>query len=188
MNGPDRGTEQRRPWGRRRLALAASMLLGLGIGAGLWLAYPRNSPELGLVSHVKHEPAALAGAAAVDPAELAQVLAPFGVALGDDAGPVTFAKRCYWDSQWVPHLVVRTASGPVTVLLALHRPLVEARRFDVDGYAGIMLPAPRGSVVVMGREVPGLPAIAEQVFSAVDWDLPAAAQPTIADSADASKE
>lgn len=188
MNGPDRGMDQRSPWGRRRLALVASMLLGVAIGAGLWLGYPRDSAELELVSHIKHEPAALAASTTLGPTELAQVLGPFGMALRDEAGPVTFAKRCYWQGQWVPHLVVRTASGPVTVMLLPHRTIVEAQRFDVEGYAGVMLPAPRGSVAIIGRDVPGLQAIAEQVFSAVDWDLAPAAEATTQGPPGPSKE
>ncbi len=188
MNGPDRGMDQRSPWGRRRLALAPSMLLGLAIGAGLWLGYPRDSAELELVSHIKHEPVALVASTPLGQAELAQVLGPFGMAMSDEAGPVTFAKRCYWQGQWVPHLVVRTASGPVTVMLLPHRTVGEAQRFDVEGYAGMMLPAPRGSIAVIGRDVPGLQAIAEQVFSAVEWGLSPSAEPTSQGPQGPSKE
>jgi hypothetical protein len=42
-------------------------------------------------------------------------------------------------------------------------------RFDEQGYSGVVLPAPRGSIAVVGQGVRDLDAIARQVFDAVDF-------------------
>jgi hypothetical protein len=43
-------------------------------------------------------------------------------------------------------------------------------RFDEQGYSGVVLPAPRGSIAVVGQGVRDLETVARQVFDAVDWD------------------
>jgi hypothetical protein len=89
--------------------------------------------------------------------------------LESGAGTVSFAARCVVDGRVVPHLVVRTPEGPVTVLVLSHRTVTRAMRFDEQGYSGVVLPAPRGSIAVVGQGVRDLDAIARQVFDAVDF-------------------
>ncbi len=57
----------------------------------------------------------------------------------------------------------------MTVLVLSHRSVSRPVRFDEQGYAGVVLPAPRGSIAVVGRNVAGLDAVARQVFDAVDF-------------------
>lgn len=159
--------------GRSWWALAASMLLGIAIGTGLWVSYPRESLAAEVVAHIKHEPAAMTATVPVPAAEVDEVLRAFGLRLKPDAGPVSYSMRCFWRQHWVPHLVLRTASGPVTVFVLPHRPVTAEERFETDGYSGIVLPAPRGSIAVIGRNVPGLAAVAQQVYASIDWGVPA---------------
>jgi hypothetical protein len=42
-------------------------------------------------------------------------------------------------------------------------------RIEEQGFAGIVLPAPRGSIAVVGRDVKDLDGVARTVFEAVDW-------------------
>jgi hypothetical protein len=52
----------------------------------------------------------------------------------------------------------------------------EPLRFEENGFAGVVLPAPRGSIAIVGRDHPDLEGVARQVFDAVDWGdtIPAA--------------
>jgi hypothetical protein len=68
----------------------------------------------------------------------------------------------------VPHLVVQTPQGPVTVLLLRHRNVSEPVRLAEQGYVGVVLPAPRGSIAIVGQQM-DLDGIARQIFEAVDW-------------------
>jgi hypothetical protein len=77
--------------------------------------------------------------------------------------------RCVFEGYVVPHLVVRTARGPVTVLLLRHRSVSERVQVAEQGYTGIVLPAPHGSIAIVGRDLKDLDGIAQQVFEAVDW-------------------
>jgi len=159
------GSATRRP---RWLALAASIMIGVTVGFALWIASPRPSLAREVIGHVAHEPDAMSGTAPIAQATLAGVLDPEGTRLRPGLGDVTFAMRCVFEGHVVPHLVVRTARGPVTVLLLRHRSVSERVELAEQGYAGVVLPAPRGSIAIVGQ-LKDLDGIAQQVFEAVDW-------------------
>ena len=154
----------------RWMAMAASLVAGILVAATLWLSYPEPSLAREVIGHAMHEPASWTAGEAVAGERLDQVLGPNEVRLRPEAGTVTYAKRCFFEGHWVAHLVVQTAQGPVTVLMLAHRDVASATRVEEQGLAGVVLPAPRGSIAVVGRDVPDLGAIPEQVFQAIDWD------------------
>jgi hypothetical protein len=155
---------------RRIFAIAASLAAGLAIGLVLLVGAPRDSVAREVMDHVTAEQAeTMASTASVAPGELAGVLDPDGTHLKPGAGDVTFAARCTFDGRVVPHLVVRTPDGPVTVLMLRHRSLSRPLRIAEQGYEGVVLPAPKGSIAVVGRGVTDIDAVARRVFDAVDW-------------------
>jgi Protein of unknown function (DUF3379) len=154
---------------RRLFAIAASVAVGLAVGLALLVGAPRDSVAREVVEHVTHEPGTLAPTAPIAPAALAEVLEPDGARLRPGIGDVTFAARCVVDGRVVPHLVVRTPDGPVTVLLLRHREIDEPLRIAERGLDGVVLPAPRGSIAVVGQGIADLPGVAQRVFEAVDW-------------------
>jgi hypothetical protein len=154
---------------RRYFAIAASLVAGLAVGAVLLVGLPRASVAREVIEHVSHEPGAFQGVTALAPGEIDAVLGEAGVRLRPGAGDVTYAMRCVFEGRVVPHLVVRTADGPVTVLLLRHRAIGKPVRLDREGFQGVVLPAPRGSIAVVGAGVPGIDGVAQRVVEAVDW-------------------
>ena len=152
------------------MAMAASLVAGVLVAATLWLSYPEPSLAREVIGHALHEPDSWAASQVVAGERLEQVLGPSDVRLRPEAGAVTYARRCFFEGHWVAHLVVQTTQGPVTVLLLTHREVSSPARVEEQGLAAMVLPAPRGSIAVVGRDVPDLGAIAEQVFEAIDWD------------------
>ena len=67
----------------------------------------------------------------------------------------------------MPHLVVQPEQGPVAVMiLANEKPVKKMRRFSEDGYEGVIVPAPRGVLAVLGKDVP-VEEAAEKLLGAV---------------------
>ncbi|MGH8251419.1 MAG: DUF3379 family protein, partial [Steroidobacteraceae bacterium] len=149
--------------------IAASIAVGLAVGLVLLVGAPRASIAREVVDHVMHEPGSMTGTAPIAPAALAVVLDPEGTRLRPGIGDVTFAARCLHDGRVVPHLVVRVPEGAVTVLLLRHRGIDEPIRVSEQGLDGVVLPAPRGSIAVVGQGVRDIDGVAQKVFAAVDW-------------------
>lgn len=159
--------------GRRRwMALAASIVGGVMVGSLLWIGGPRASLARDVVEHMGHEPGAMvATASAVDPAEVEAVLERAGVRLQSGIGTVSYASTCPFRGEKVPHLVVQTAVGPMTVMVLRHEKTARPMDFDEGGYAGTIVPAERGSIAVIGHApAADLEQVAQQVRSAIQWD------------------
>ena len=157
---------------RRWIALAASIAGGVAIGALLWVGGPRASLADDVVRHLAHEPGAMAvTATSADPDAVAAVLSDAGVRFAPDVGVVSYSSTCFFRGHDVPHLVVQTAEGPVTVMILRHERVATRQRFDEDGYAGAIVPAGPGSVAVIGR-VPdaALDGIASRVAASIGWE------------------
>jgi hypothetical protein len=150
----------------RRFALAASVVLALFVGAGAWLFRPPSALAAELVAHVEHEPGSWQGHESVSPEALAAVLAKAGVRY-DARFPVTYASPCPFRGHIVPHLVVQTDRGPLTVMVLAHVKSEMQGTFTEGKYRGIVLPAGEGSIAVvarMGQEFDGdLKAVLEGV-------------------------
>jgi hypothetical protein len=157
------------PASRRWLAVAASLVAGVLVAATLWLSYPEPTLAAEVIGHVVSEPDALQPGQPLALQAITDVLQPSGVRLRPGIGNVTFAMRCVFEGRIVPHLVVQTGEGPITVLLLAHRQVGQPTRVEADGYAALVLPAPRGSIAIVGSDSSGIDTIAEQVFDAVDW-------------------
>jgi hypothetical protein len=170
-SGPDAGRVTRSPARPRRwLAVAASLVAGVLVAATLWLSYPEPTLAAEVIGHVVSEPDAQKKGLPLAAGAIAEVLEPSHVQLRPGMGTVTFAMRCVFEGHVVPHLVVRTEDGPVTVLLLAHRKVAAAARIEADGYSAVVLPAPRGSIAIVGRNLPRIDAIAQQVFDSIDWN------------------
>lgn len=154
---------------RRWFALAASVLGGVAIGSLLWVGSPRDSLARALVEHVQHEPGAAAVTEPADPARLAEVLEHGGIRLRPGIGTVSYAESCTFRRHTVPHLVVQTDRGPVTIMVLRHESVAGPVRFDEQGYTGTIIPAGPGSLAVIGATGGDLEQVTSRVLAAVEW-------------------
>jgi hypothetical protein len=160
----------RRGW----MAMAASVLIVLAVAGGLWLA-PKPSLAAAVVAHMAGEPQAWAATdIPVPPPELADVLRDSHMRLSSAAGIVTYARTCVIRGHQVPHLVVQTDQGPVTVMVLVHESSSKPGPFDQEGYRGVILPvAGHGSLAVLaqGQKIDGaaIEQIAARVQGAILW-------------------
>lgn len=151
----------------RRFALAASVLLAVMI-SGLWLLGPQRVLAAEVVRHIEHEAASWEHEQLLTPSEFAAVLKESGVEI-DPTMPVVYAAACPFRGRRVPHFVVRTASGPVTVMLLAHEKVRMRTSFSESGMQGVLLPLREGSVAIVARAGEAPEALADQIAAGVRW-------------------
>jgi hypothetical protein len=160
---------------KRWFAMAASVLLAVVVAGILWLASPRSSLAADVVTHMGGEPGAwLQTAVPVPSSELAGVLKDSHLRLNEGAGVVSYASSCAFRGHHVPHLVIQTESGPVTVMVLVHERVQKPVRFDEQGYRGVIVPvAGHGSLAVLthssSTDIKTVELIAAQVLDSITW-------------------
>ncbi|MDE2091730.1 MAG: DUF3379 family protein [Gammaproteobacteria bacterium] len=159
------------------LVAAASVILAVGIGFGVW-QYQQNSMaalSTALVAHVTNPEEA----EALDPNRpLLQdasfvhgVLDRVGVRMQGSMDDITYAHVCPFRGELVAHLVVRGKDGPVTVLLLPHVHVNKPRHFDEHGYRGEIVPAGTGSIAILANNPSPMQPIEQQFVSMVQWSI-----------------
>jgi len=169
-NGPPAAARRSR-W----LAMAASVLLAVIVAGGLWLSVPDSSLAADVVTHMAEEPQAWRRTdVAVPGDELEEVLRGAQLRLAASAGVVSYASSCGFRGRRVPHLVIQTESGPVTVMVLVHERTRRPTRFDEQGYRGVIVPvAGHGSLAVLTRgsatDLAAVERIASRVVDSIVW-------------------
>jgi len=160
------------PASRRRrsrgLAWVTSLAAGLLIASGLWLSRPSQTLASEIVTHVEGEPNSWFSTDLVSSAQLAAVLNKAGVKLGPGLGPVVYANSCWFRGHFVPHLVVTTRSGPVTIMILMHERVRNEQTFREDGLNGLLVPASNGAVAILSRTPMALEPPAREVLRALE--------------------
>jgi hypothetical protein len=167
---PARRLSNRRGW----LAMAASVLMAVVVAGVLWVAGPGSSLAADVVTHMGGEPDAWRTHDPVLDSELAAVLRDSHLRLSEGAGPVSYAASCEFRGHHVPHLVIQTESGPVTVMVLVHENVPKPVRFEEGGYRGVIVPvAGHGSLAVLTRgsstDIKVVEAIAARVQGSITW-------------------
>jgi hypothetical protein len=152
----------------RRFAMAASVALAMIVAGSFWLFRPQSALADEVVEHVRHEGGSWNGHDVLSAGELAEVLRQAGVTF-DTSMPVVYASACPFHGRLVPHLVVQTANGPMTVMLLAHEKVSDRQEFSEGGFQGVLLPAGEGSVAVLMQDGQVPDAAATQVLSGVRW-------------------
>jgi hypothetical protein len=171
---PLRAKAARLPNRRGWLAMAASVLMAVVVAGVLWVAGPGSSLAADVVTHMGGEPDAWHTHAPVLDSELEAVLRNTHLRLTAGAGPVSYAASCEFRGHHVPHLVIQTESGPVTVMVLVHENVPKPVRFEEGGYRGVIVPvAGHGSLAVLTRgsstDIKVVEAIAARVEASITW-------------------
>jgi len=162
---------------KRTLAMAASVLVALAVAGGLWLSAPGPSLAADVVTHMRGEPEAWRRTdVPVQSSKLEDVLrdSHLRLAAGGGAGMVSYASSCEFRGHRVPHLVIQTEAGPVTVMVLVHERSPKPVQFDEQGYRGVIVPvAGHGSLAVLTRgpatDIQTVEHIAHRVLDSIVW-------------------
>jgi hypothetical protein len=156
-------------------AWAAGVLMALVVAGGLWLGVPGSSLAADVVTHMQEEPQAWRRTdLPVPSAELQSVLRDSHLRLAAGLGIVSYANSCGFRGHKVPHLVIQTESGPVTVMVLVNEHARKPVQFDEQGYRGVIVPvAGHGSLAVLTKgpdtDLGTIEQIAHRVQGAIVW-------------------
>ncbi len=155
------------PW--RRWALAASAVLAMLAVLSVWLLRPGDALAREVVAHVREEPESWLAREHIDAQSIDAALRGAGVALDISSDRISYAQSCWFRGHYVPHLVVQTAAGPVTVMILRNQRVNGRRTFQESGLRGVIVPAQQGSIAVLARDGANLDALATQMQHDVRW-------------------
>ena len=160
----------------RQWALAAGAALATFLVIALWLLRPTDTLAKDVVQHVRGEPGSWQATQGVSAVELQGALENAGVALNVTSDKVVYAQSCWFRGHYVPHLVLQTAQGPVTVMILRHDRVRGPQSFNEAGFSGVILPAQHGSIAVLARGSGAVTDVAAQMNQDMHW-MPEPAQP-----------
>jgi hypothetical protein len=165
-----RRTQAKAPAPRSRAwAMAASVLVALVGGVALWSARAPESLAREIGFHLALEPDAWTAPQTISLQDVNALLGPSHVALAADQDQVIFARQCWVHRELAPHLVVRTTEGPVAVIILPGVPVKAPQTFHENGFTGVLLPAPRGSIAVLTQKDEIGAEVARRLSQAVRW-------------------
>lgn len=158
--------------GRAWIGLAASLVLGLGVGLLTWWSAPHGSIAQDLLAHIQHERVSLVFTDERVPYQrLERVLRESRMAMPDGVSEVSYARSCIFRGRLVPHLVVQGESGPVTVMILRDLKVGGPTSFSEQGFFGIILPAAAGSIAIIAGEESDLTEVSEPIVESLRWDI-----------------
>ena len=156
----------------RWYALAASVTLAIAAGGVIWFAgFPRTSIASDALAHLAHEPHTMTVSDQRISAELLDgALRAKGMRLKQPIEGVSYVQSCYVRGSFVPHLVVQTDRGPVTVILLTRDEVSAPENFDADRYHGVVVPLERGSAAVIATDPSVVETVANTVKASIAWN------------------
>lgn len=138
------------------LALAASLLLAVGVGSFGWDRNAQADPLPAMsVAHLRGEAFALARTQPVSDADLRRDFAARGVDLHAMPEGAVFVRDCDVGRHPAVHLVFRVNNEPVTALYFVGRGLAHAHDFHHAGWQGRELPLEHGTLLLLGADARG---------------------------------
>ena len=134
----------------RRFAIAAGLLLAAAVGA--LVSIPRADPlvRAGIEFVVYDEARSIVDAGATDWRTIQRAADEMGVSLPERLGAMRYV--CLYPLAAGPahHLLVKTPFGKISLLLIPGHPVAARASGDKYGLKAVVLPASRGSVIVVG--------------------------------------
>jgi len=153
----------------RWASLVGSVLAGAVVGAWLWSGGQGNSLGKDVLSHIGDESPMVAAGGPVPAERVSRVLERGGIRLRPGAGEVVYAETCRFRGRSVPHLMLQSEGGTVTVLVLRDEPVDAPSNFTGSGFSGRIEPAGPGSIAVVGTAGADLERMAAQVRTAIEW-------------------
>ena len=162
------------PWAPRRqpvrwYAVAASLLVAVGLGLFLWVDAGRDALIAEVVKHADGERNVMVVSDKRVPEDkLQHALAKAGAQLAA-AMPVSVARVCKIRGVVTPHLIMQTPDGAVAVLVLPRERTWLPHSFATQGYQGRLIPKDGHAIAIVGTSESAVKEGAELAGNAIDW-------------------
>lgn len=154
----------RRAWW---LALAASVVLVVGLIGGRRTLQQDDSLTHAVLAHVAAEPLALHTSAPLDVTRVNEMTYALKTRVDDTLGPISFARICRTGGSDSVHLVTRGDKGPITILVMPNESVKERVTLHDERYDGVIVPRDGGSIAIVGERGESLDAAEARVRTGV---------------------
>lgn len=131
-------------------ALAASVLVAT-LGLLLWTGRESQALATEVIGHLAEEPASWSQTQRLPQSAIDLVFAKTRLRIDADAVNVVYSNSCWFRERYVPHLVVTTPKGPVTVMVLEEERVSSPIELRESGYHGKLVPMRDGAIAVIGR-------------------------------------
>ena len=123
-----------------------------------------------ILAHVDHEPWAMeATNVSVTNERITDVMAANSGTMDGNVGLVSYAQSCIINGKRIPHLVIQTSDGPVTLLLLPEEMISMPIKLDGRGISGVILPVGDGSIALVGERAFDVDELKERVVNSEEW-------------------
>jgi Protein of unknown function (DUF3379) len=142
------------------VAMAATLVFAVGLASFGTPFIAGNSLAREAIAHVHEEPQSFTMVSSHAPEMLPAELATQGLRLAAAIGEVTYARFCPMASGTARHIVVKTASGPVTLFLMPDDARSRRRTIvGADGMTAITMPTAHGNIAIVAASREGALAV-----------------------------
>ncbi|MEE9159504.1 MAG: DUF3379 family protein [Gammaproteobacteria bacterium] len=156
----------------RRYAIAASLLLTLGLAGGLYTVISTTPfHRASIMAHLDGEWDSLIQRQSVSDQKLMSVLDSVGGELKGNLGTVRHASLCDFSEYGGAHLVLEGRKGPVVVLLLREKHIAGPKAISGDRSEGILVSTNNGSMAIVGDKDEALHGVERQVRATLVWRL-----------------
>ncbi len=137
---------------RKLYAIAASFILVIGIMIGAQINPVAQPIEQLVLSHVNTEKKHLQDRLNVKQAKLNTIFSKLNMNVSSSLGTVNYAGNCdIRNKDKGAHIVLQGKNGPVTVLIMPAENITSRRTIADQRFHGVIIPAHRGSIAVVGE-------------------------------------
>lgn len=157
-----------------RLALVASFMLlfvlagWMGFQWGGQAAYAEKLPQV-VSQHIEKERRYLQRQGQMSEASVAQLFSRFGAVMHTSVGEVVFAEPCWVRHQHGMHLILREASGPVTLMFMPGEHIASAQSFVWGQSSGLIVPTDYGSLAIVAATPEMVDQMHQRISEALMW-------------------
>jgi len=157
-------------WRKRSyLAMAAAIVLAVGVSIAFYLMPDRNEVAEAFAAHVASEPEILRERGPIEPGKLVAAFSQYGGSLDTPVGEVRHLGLCPILGVMAYHILVQTEYGPATLILLPQTRASTARPIVRAGFAVVIVPLQGGSLGILADTPDRASKVESLIRSHVRW-------------------